>query len=390
MEKYDEIINVLESDYYYRIRNDANELMRDPIFLKKIITAHNPFVFDRFVKMCEFKMDTSAIYEGRNKFVKKSIDNLDEKNIFQFFGLENLEDSRKQVIASRYLSEYIVSYYFQDNFYNFMTNFFQMTNYLRFSKKDLVSLDHLKLYEQFTKITKLSFDDKIKLFNNNLGNDLMGMFYDDINIVRTDSHKELVEATLKLKKDNGIYQSDLSDKCGLNIYYLNGEPFYGFIRCISLKDKNIKGEKTHVFSQKERLGYSFSYIGNSEIGAIGSSEDSVLLYYDNIDYKNIMYVHHTDMHSGVMKKLTHYITDKENEIITPSYLVATTVNYNEVYIKPGEDGIKPTAIICYDNLNERALEFARKYNLSILIINREKYKHKEKYDDDYRDYTYVI
>jgi hypothetical protein len=390
MTNYDEIIGILNSDNYYSLRYDVMKLVNDEAFLKRIIKIHNPFIFDRFIKMCEFKIDTAAIYEERNKFVKKTINELNQDNIYSFFELEDMDKSRQDNYASRYLSEYIISYYFGDNFYNFMTNFFQMTNYLNGDRKNLVSLDHIKLYEQFINISKISLEDKIKLFNSNLNNDLMGMFYDDINTVRVDSHKRLVEASLKLNKDNGIYQSDLSDKCGVDVYYLNGESFYGFVRCLTLREENMKGEKKYVFSQKRRLGYSFSFVSGNEMGTIDSIGDGILLYYDDIDYQNIMYVHHTDMHTGIMNKLTTYISDKENEIKTPSGLIANTVNYNEVYIKPGKEGIKPTAVICFNDIDEKTLAFAKKYNLAILMVNKEKYKHDERYDDDYTEYTYML
>ena len=390
MEKYKEIIDILKTDNYYKLREEAHKLASDNNFLKIIINIHNPIIFDRFIKMCEFKIDTRAIYEERNNFIKKSINKLNMSNIYSFFEIENLDLSRQEVIANRYLTEYIISYYFEDNFYNFMTNLYQMTGYLYGDKKDLVSIEHIKIYEQFVSINKMSLEDKIRLFNRNIDNDLMSLFYDDLDRVRVDSHKELVDSTLKLDKNSEIYQKDLSTKLGADIYYLNGEKFYGFVRSFSFNDKNINDDKRYIYSQNGRLGYSFSYISGNEIGTIGSMKDSVLLYYDNIDYRNIMYVHHTDMHSGVMRELNTYITDKENEILLPSSLIAKTINYNEIYIKPGIDGIKPTAIVCLGDIDNNTLDFAKKYNLAILMINREKYKHQVKYDDDYQDYTYVL
>ena len=390
MTNYEEIINTLNSDTYYNLRNDILKLVNDSTFIKKIIRIHNPILFDRFIKMCEFKIDTSIIYEERNKFIKKTLGNLNKNNIYEFFELDNLEEERKEIIASRYLSEYIINYYFLDNFYNFMANFYQMTGYLIGDRKSLININHIELYRQFINLTKMSFEDKIKLFNNNLNNDLKEMFYDDIDIVRVNSHRKLVEYTLKLNKDNGLYQKELSNKNNVDIYYLNGEKFYGFVRRITLREGNINGEKTHVFSQKRRLGYSFSYISSYDIGTIDFTNNSLLLYYDNIDYRNIMYVHHTDMHTGIIKRLTTYITDKENEIKSPEGLINMTVNYNEIYIKPGKEGIKPTAIVCFDAINDNVINFAKEYNLSILIINKEKYMHEVKYDDDYRDYTYIL
>ena len=113
----------------------------------------------------------------------------------------------------------------------------------------------------------------------------------------------LVDKSLKLNHELEIYQRDISKRLGVDVYQLDGEPFYGFVRSLSLKDKNKKGEETYVYSQKERLGYSFSYVSGHEIGTIDPKGNGIILYYDNIDYQNIMYVHHTDMHTGAIKKL---------------------------------------------------------------------------------------
>ena len=389
MDYYQEVFNKLNSDEYYRLKTDIMKLINDSIFLKKIIEIHNPIIFDRFIKMCEFKIDTSGIYELRNKFIKKSIWELNQDNIYHFFELDNLEESRKKVIANRYLIEYIISYYFQDNFYNFITNFYIMTSYLSYSQKALVNEAHIKIYKNFVDLKDISMEDKVRLFTQYLNDDLMSMFYDDINIVREDSHKELVNSALKLNKNNGLYQNDLSNKYGIDVYYLNGEEFYGFVRTLSIKSSNLTSDD-YVFSKKRRLGYSFSYISNRNIGTMDYYGKNVLLLYDNIDYRQIMYVHHTDMHTGKIDKLDTYLTDKENEIVTPSKLISNTIDYNEIYIKSKDDGIKPTALVCYNVIKEEDVVFAKKYNLSILLINKEKYQRYDTFLDDIDRNTYVL
>ena len=100
-----------------------------------------------------------------------------------------------------------------------------------------------------------------------------------------------------------------------------------------------------------------------------------------------MYVHHSDLHAKKMEVQNDYLSEKENEIITPSSLIAHTNNYNEIYIV---DKPKPKALVCYNTITDNDIAFAKKYNLSILLMNREKYKSYVTYDDDYMDNTYVI
>lgn len=382
----DEIINLLNSDEYYKVKKYINELISNDHFISQIIKIDNPFVFDHFIKMCEYKIDTSVLYEKRNKFIQKTILSLNKDNICEFFHL----NSSDKTLANRYLTEYIVGYYFHDNYYNFMTNFYQMINYLRSTKKILIDKKNIKTYDEFANLNNLSFDDKKNLFNKYLDNNLIELFYDDMNTVREDSYKELVDKSLKLNHDNNIYYKDISRRLGIDVYYLDGEEFLGFVRCLSINRGDLTDHLDYVNSNDNRLGYSFSYIGNNNIGTSDYDGKSVTLFYDNIDYENIMYVHHADLHAKKMVVQDDYLSEKENEIVTPQSLVAKTKNYNEIYIKRSDNGIKPTALVCYDNITKNDISFAEKYNLSILLINREKYKNYNQHEDDYDDYTYNI
>ena len=388
---YQDIINTLLSDDYYKIKKNINELINNKDFIKKITNIHNPIVFDRFIKMCEYKVDTSILYDERNKFIRENISKLNNINIYEFFDINNLDKEHKEIIANRYLTEYIINYYFGDNYYNFMTNFYQMLTYLKRTKKDLVSKENIKLYKEFVDLNHMSFTDKIGFFNLLLDDiNIMEMFYDDINKVREDSHKELVLRSLKLNRSDKIYNKDISAKLKIDVYNLDGEPFFGFVRCLAIPRGNLFNYYREVNAEDGRLGYSFSYIGDKNIGTIDYDGKAVTLFYDNIDYKNIMYVHHSDLHSKKMNTQNDYLSIKENEMVTPESLIAHTKNYNEIYIKTEGKENKPKALICYDVIDDKDIAFAKKYHVALLVINRSKYKRYETYEDDYDDYTYNI
>lgn len=391
MEKYDDIINVLASSDYYVIKKDIDKLLNNSSFLNEITKVHNPFVFDRFIKMCEYKTDISYLCEKRKKFIKNALINLNNENIYSFFELSSYDKYKQKDISNRYLMEYIVFYYFEDNYYNFMTNLYQMIDYLGNTKKDLVDKENINLYKEFVELRNMSFEDKIRFFNSLLNNtNIKEMFYDDMSIVREDSHKELVDKTIKLNHDSKIYKEDISKKLGVDVYNLNGEEFYGFVRCLLINRNYLFNYFDYVFSQRKRLGYSFSYIGDKNIGTTDYNQKNVVLFYDKIDYRDIMYVHHADLHAKRMNIQNDYLSEKVNEIITPRSLIVNTKNYNEVYIKSNGKSIIPTALVCYDTITENDIGFAKKYKLSILVINRNKYKRYETYDDDYMDNTYVL
>ena len=378
MNDYSDILEQLASRDYRKVKKCCESLVNDSNFLKIIICINDPFIFDRFMKMNEYKIDTSSIYAERKKYIREALDiDVNKKNII--------------LMPDRWIVEYIICYYFEDNYYNFMANFYQMITYLTYTKKELVNKNNIDLYKEFVDLRNMSLMDKIGFFKLLLDNgNIMEMFYDDMNTVRTDSHKELVINSLKLTKDSDVYQKGISNRLGIDVYMLDGEAFFGFVRCFNIDRNDLSDHFAYINSTKERLGYSFSYISDKNIGTTDYNQKSVVLFYNDIDYKNIMYVHHADLHAKKMNEQDDFLSEKENEILTPHSLVAKTNNYNEIYIKSNNNGIKPTALICYDSISANDIAFADKYNLAILVINRKKYKRYETYEDDYDNYTYNI
>ena len=372
---YDDVIELLNSDDYYKAKESVLKLSNNDNFINQMITIENPFVFDRFTKMLEYKIDTSKLYEERNAFIEKII----------------LYLNNKVNIPDRWVTEYIISYFFQDNYYNFMSNLFQMVHYLQHTGKKLVSLDNIHLYNEFRSLTTMSIKEKVELFKKFYQRkNLMELFYDDMNKVKEDSYQELVNASLKLTHDKSIYYKDLSRTYGVDVYYLNGEDFFGFVKCFDINRNDLSNHEEYLYSKDNRLGYSFSYIGNHNIGTIDYDLKGVVLYYDDIDYQDIMYVHHGDLHAKKMEVQDDYLSEKENEILTPDSLIYKTNNYNEIYIKGKEDGFKPKALVCYDTITHDDIAFARKYQLSLLLINTKKYEHTISFDENYEENTYVI
>ena len=215
------------------------------------------------------------------------------------------------------------------------------------------------------------------------------MFYDDLTKVREISHRDLVDNVLKLNKDSDIYYQDMSKKLGVDVFGLDGEKFYGFVRCFSFNRGDLSDHYDDIFSKTNKLGYSFSYIGDQNIGTIDYDGKSVALYYDDIDYKNIMYVHHGDLHAKNMQVQEDYLSEKENDILSADSLISETKNYNEIYVK-NDIGIKPKALICYNTVSINDIAFAEKYGLAILLIQRERYHQNRMFDEDYDSYTYSL
>ena len=360
-------------------------------YTELISKIKNPFMYDKLIKYLEYKYDTSRFNEERNKYIKKILLNQKNDNILDLFINVNIDNFDKILlfteeeksffnrnknnfekclrhISNRWLTDYIVYYFFQDNYYNFTINLYQMVSYQYKINKDLIDLSHIKIYNEFNKINDLSLSSKIDLFKKycNNGINLMDLFYDDMRIIKNHAYKSMTSNSLKINKDSKIYDKELSNKYGLDVYYLNGEKFCAFVRGLGINRDDLSDNSDYINSNLNKLGYSFSYISDKNIGTIDYMQKNVVLFYDNIDYNNIMYVYHSDMFSGVLDAIQdRFVSNKVNEIHTPNSLISNTRNYNEIYIKG--NNIKPSALICYDDISNIDILFAKKYNLPILL-----------------------
>ena len=405
MGKYEGIIEILSSNDYYKAKKLINILNDYENFIKTMIPIANPYIFDRFCKMVEYQMDTDLYYEVRNTFLKKAILNQKDDKVLDYFkdinydnyanylllenemqAIEHSDDLKNQVefISNRWLIEYIISYFFRDNYYNFMVNLFQMVSYLSQTKKITVDNEHIKVYSEFKELNKKTLKEKIDFFKKNLNNNYTEMFYDDMRKVKNSSYQELVESSIKLNHDSKIYREDISKSQGLDIYYLNGEEFKAFVKCFAIKKSDLTNQ---LISNDGLLGHSFSFISDKNIGTIDYSQKGITILFDEIDFNNIMYVHHSDMHAKKMSIQDDYLSEKQNEIFTPNGLISHTDNYNDIYIV---GKAKPKALVCYDKILDEDISFAKTNNLSILLINRKKYKRFKIHEDDYMDNTYVL
>ncbi len=414
MTKFDDMLNILasrEAKYQkkelenYFINNYSSELQ------KEILKIKNPSIYSSITSIMQYKIDISEIDEKRNKIIQDIILNkVDlEKEIFTFFTNYNsipfMEVEKEKIesaiksnevdkvlkeISKDWLTKYIIYYFFHDSFYNYLVNLNQMLRYLRNIKIDLINQEHLSFYLECYNLTKMSFADKINFFKNNyLRKDITAIFYDDISIIKQHSYQNLVNSLLNIRQANDLKNTKLTNKYQYPIYYLNGEKFNALIRHISFNNGRSKEEyQKYVNSQKEKDYYSFSYISDKNISIIGNTSGFTLLY-GNINPNYITHVYHDDAGSSYLLKEKHFITNKYNEIHTPESLIMDTKYYNEIVIKKGQNGIEPSALVCFDEVKKEELQFAKEYHLPIVLINSKKYYQSTGYTDfdDYDTYS---
>lgn len=287
-------------------------------------------------------------------------------------------------IADNLLLDYISDYFFDDYYKNVYLDISQIVKYVYLTDSNLIPQDRLDFYQFLYNLEEYTREEHIAFFQNHKHIKIMEAFYDDIRALKDVSYKSLVDSCTKFTKDSPLYNAELSEKYGCEIYYLNGEEFYGFVRSDAETTKYVTlytgGEEKimplpqPVPEQVKRLGSSFTYIGAESIKTYKPANEQLTMFYEGIDYRNIGHVYHNDSFSSPKY---HYFSDFTNELHTPSSLLKSSTSYPEIFIKD-TTGIEPTALICIDNVTEWDIEFSKRNNMPIVVINSLKYKKSKK------------
>ncbi len=378
MDKYEEVLKILDKEYISL--NDQEFIIHffenkkgNSKYIKNISNMKNQSIYLKIIHLIENDMDVSEIEDRRRKYIIKVIDDYKNNNL-----------TNKEII------DYIIYYFVGDNYYNFLVNFNQMLLYMKHINKILISKDHIKFYQDCLRLKDLNREDMILFFNQNRNKTkFFEMFYDDMRIIKNHSYNDLTSKSLMLEKNNKLYDKKLSNKLGIDVYYLDGEEFYAFVRCILPNKDGFNIDD--IYCNLPKKYYSFSYIGNKNIGTIDKVNNmGITLLYSNINSNNIVHVHHMDSSSSISSKNEVFITSKINEISSADSLIRDTKCYNEIVIKKDDFGIKPAAIICFNEIQDKDLEISHKYKLPIVLINCNKYYYDESYPDFSVDDSYSL
>ena len=378
MDKYEEVLKILDKEYIslkdqeFIIHFFENKKGNSK-YIENISNMKNQSIYLKIMHLIENDMDVSEIEDRRRKYIIKVIDDYKNNNL-----------TNKEII------DYIIYYFVGDNYYNFLVNFNQMLLYMKHINKILISKDHIKFYQDCLRLKDLNREDMILFFNQNRNKTkFFEMFYDDMRIIKNHSYNDLTSKSLVLEKNNKLYDKKLSNKLGIDVYYLDGEEFYAFVRCILPNKDGFNIDD--IYCNLPKKYYSFSYIGNKNIGTIDKVNNmGITLLYSNINSNNIVHVHHMDSSSSISSKNEVFVSNKINEISSADSLIRDTKCYNEIVIKKGDFGIKPAAIICFNEIQDKDLEISHKYKLPIVLINCNKYYYDESYPDFSIDDSYSL
>jgi len=202
------------------------------------------------------------------------------------------------------------------------------------------------------------------------------MFYDDMSYARSIVHEAIKEYSLSSASLKSYKDEKLSQQYGVDVYYLNGEYFFGIVKTGS-----------HFPNDKFPTGHSYSLIGSGGLATFGNPKDSNTFLYDAEDLNHHQIVHVFPTDSFTLFKPFEAVakaTPRVNVLAMPDELVEANFSYNEILIlengkiKTEMDSsipkLRKIALYCLDEITSENLLAAKQNNLGIILINSKKYQ----------------
>lgn len=397
--KYNDLSNIEKNKKKVlndNINNLNNELLpkyEKLYMILKYLIDNNKLEYDTIKESIYsiFKNESSIFLQNLNADVITCLRS-DNKNELLIF-LKN--ESNKT------LGNLIIDYHFKDLPLNVKKDINELVSFEK-SGGNTLSKEDLILYEQILNIDNLTYSEKINLHQTLSQINMVEKFYDDIRNAKNKMYENINNAILK--KDNiSKYKNDeLSNKYGVNVYALEGEPFYALVKSVG----TLKGEILNEFKLHSRKdGGSFSIDSGYKLNTFNRPDFIYNLAYDGFTSKQVVHAYTEDSYSNYDRN-SNDTTPKINKIMMPYEFVTESPYYNELVISQVNEKkttemddkipmLKPFAIYCYDEICANDIESAKRLGLDIILVNTKKYdvniqKKDEKWYKDFKEEEYIF
>lgn len=292
-------------------------------------------------------------------------------------GLNGIKEILKEK-SNIMLGNMIIDCHFKDYYLNVLKDVKQLCNFDALGGNAL-SNDKIEIYKKIIEINNLSYEEKLEL-NTKLGKkNYVEEFYNDVRNSRNKMYSLIREEILNEDKISKYLDKEETDKFGVNIYRLEGEPFFALVKSFSI-DKAFELSPGYIHSYKD--SGSFSIDASNKLNTFHDPKDNYNLIFNNFNIDQVVHMFPVDSFSGYTRG--EKATDRVIELLTPKEFTGRSRNYNEVIIaqknigKPSDmdDRLplpKPFAIYCYDEIGPNDIKSAKNLGIGIVVVNTKKY-----------------
>ena len=353
-------INMSINNIAYIIKKGVklpNNLLDSNTLIHKYLAIDNDIILLDY--LCNLELNNSYLKEKIISKRKKQFNDIVEKEI--------LEDN--------YFLEELIILNYEDIPYNFLKNTLSLMEYIAQIKEMIIPRNRYDLYYKLLKFYKLTYPEKIELYNEIKENQNgISEFYDDFKTCFYDSIKRIQDSLLDVSK---LTKSELSHKYNVDVYELNGEEFKMLISHTNIdRDYLYEGE---VWKKNKEYA-SLSLISDKCLNTFRNPSTNIIVGFTDINYLNVMHIHHADSYSKEENGSNRII-----ELFTPDNLIKNTKAYNEILIK-NSNTLTPSYIVCYDEIKEGDVEASISLGrIPLILIHTKKYSSAKKmvtFDDD--------
>lgn len=292
-------------------------------------------------------------------------------------GLNGIKEFLKEK-SNIMLGNMIIDCHFKDYYLNVLKDVKQLCNFDVLGG-NVLSNDKIEIYKKIIEINNLSYEEKLEL-NTKLGKkNYVEEFYNDVRNSRNKMYSLIREEILNEDKISKYLDKEETDKFGVNIYRLEGEPFFALVKSFSI-DKAFELSPGYIHSYKD--SGSFSIDASNKLNTFHDPKDNYNLIFNNFNIDQVVHMFPVDSFSGYTRG--EKATDRVIELLTPKEFTGRSRNYNEVIIaqknigKPSDmdDRLplpKPFAIYCYDEIGPNDIKSAKNLGIGIVVVNTKKY-----------------
>ena len=353
-------INMSINNIAYIIKKGVklpNNLLDSNTLIHKYLAIDNDIILLDY--LCDLELNNPYLKEKIISKRKKQFNDIVEKEI--------LEDN--------YFLEELIILNYEDIPYNFLKNTLSLMEYIAQIKEMIIPRNRYDLYYKLLKFYKLTYPEKIELYNEIKENQNgISEFYDDFKTCFYDSIKRIQDSLLDVSK---LTKSELSHKYNVDVYELNGEEFKILINHTNMnRDYLYEGE---VWKKNKEYA-SLSLISDKCLNTFRNPSTNIIVGFTDINYLNVMHIHHADSYSKEENGSNRII-----ELFTPDNLIKNTKAYNEILIK-NSNTLTPSYIVCYDEIKEGDVEASISLGrIPLILIHTKKYSSAKKmvtFDDD--------
>lgn len=316
--------------------------------------------------------------------------------------LDKHKESTLQLLEDK-LDNVLIDNLFKENIINVRINLNEIVSYNNYlsDEEKLVDDNTLNFYKMIINIKKLGSDQKLDLYNKFKGKNISILYYDDLRKCKNDSYKRLKDSLMNI--DNYKLNKKLSDKYGSVVYDMRDEKYIMLVRC--LEDEWYEGESfynesfsvisndytvTYQDRDKNREPYirlkdAIAWPDVSEQWDMSSSEyrkDPIIYGYSNIDINRINHVYDGDSNSvskSHKRNVDGSYSAVTDRLLLPKHL-AHEVNIFSAVKDNKFSSLKPSYIICKDEIDGKSLLASKHQNLPIVLIKAKKIRKANRHD----------